>query len=138
MDAPDWVRHKIKVNLRKLNELEVWKQYQIKISNRFAALGIFIDSKDINRTWEIIKENIKISAKRVSVYELKHHKSWFIEECLHCLNQRKHAKMQWLQGPSHSNVDNLNNVRHEASRHFRNKNKEFLIAKLMNLKVIVN
>jgi ribosomal protein L21E len=30
---------------------------------------------------------------------------------------------------SQSNVDNLNNVRHEASRHFRNKNKIYLKAK---------
>ena len=39
------------------------KQYQIKISNRFAALENLHDSKDINRAWENIKENIKISAK---------------------------------------------------------------------------
>ena len=52
-------------NLRKLNELEVREQYQIKISNRFAALEIFSDSKNINTTSENIKENIKISAKRV-------------------------------------------------------------------------
>jgi len=30
-----------KDNLRKLNELEVRKQYQIKITNRFAALENF-------------------------------------------------------------------------------------------------
>jgi glutaredoxin 2 len=30
---------------------------------------------------------------------------------------------------SQSNVDNLNNVRHDASRHFRNKNKAYLKAK---------
>jgi len=34
--------------------------------------------------------------------------------------------MQWLQDPNQNNVDNLNNVRCEASRHFRNKNKEYL------------
>jgi len=38
--------------------------------------------------------------------------------------------MQWLQDSNQSNVDNLNNVRREASRHFRNKNKEYLKAKL--------
>ena len=37
------------------------------------------------------------------------------------LGQRKHAKMQWLQEPNQSNVDNLNNVRREANRHFRKK-----------------
>jgi hypothetical protein len=36
-------------NLRKLNELEVRKQYQFKISNRFAALENLSDSQDINR-----------------------------------------------------------------------------------------
>jgi len=64
---------------------------------------------------------------------LKRHKPWFIEECLHCLDQRKHPKVQWLQDPSHSNVDDLNNVRYEASRHFRNKNKEYLKAKINKL-----
>ena len=64
---------------------------------------------------------------------MKQHKPWFIEECLHCLDQRKHAKLQWLQDQSHSNVDNLNNVRREASRQFRNKNKEFLKAKINEL-----
>jgi hypothetical protein len=37
------------------------------------------------------------------------------------LGQRKHVKMQWLQDPNQSNVDNLNNVRREAGRYFRKK-----------------
>ena len=51
-------------NLRKLNELEVRKQYSIEISKRFAALENFSDSEDTNRTWENIKQNIKTSVKR--------------------------------------------------------------------------
>jgi len=50
-------------NLRKLNELEFRKQYQIEITNRFAALENLSDGEDINRAWEIIKENIKTSAE---------------------------------------------------------------------------
>jgi len=50
-------------NLRKLNELEVIKQYQIKISKMFAALENLSYSKDISRAWENIKENIKTSVK---------------------------------------------------------------------------
>jgi len=49
-------------NLRKQRELEFRKQYQIHISNRFAALENFSDSKDINMNWDNIKENIKSSA----------------------------------------------------------------------------
>jgi len=50
-------------NLRKLNELEVRKQYQIEITNRFAALENSDDKEDVNRSWENIKENIQTSAK---------------------------------------------------------------------------
>ena len=41
--------------------------------------------------------------------------------------------MQQLQDPTQSNVDNLNNVRHAASRHFRNKKKEYLKVKIHEL-----
>ena len=44
-----------RINLRKLNELEVRKQYQIESSNRFAALGNLNDDVDINMAWENIK-----------------------------------------------------------------------------------
>jgi len=59
-------------NLRNLSELEVRKQYQIKISNRFAALENLNDSEDINRAWENIKWNFSTSAKQnLCLYELK-------------------------------------------------------------------
>jgi hypothetical protein len=45
------------------------------------------------------------------------------------LDQRKQAKIQWKQDPSQSNVDNLNNVRRDASRHFMNKKKAYLKSK---------
>jgi hypothetical protein len=109
-------------NLRKLNEPEVREQYQIEITNRFAAVENLNDDEDVNRTWENIEENIKTSAKESLVlHELKQHKPWFDEECLGFLDHRKRAKMQWIQDPNQSNVDNLNNVRHEVSRHFRGK-----------------
>jgi len=45
------------------------------------------------------------------------------------LDQRKQSKMQWLQNPKQRNLDNLNNIRREASRHFKKK-KEYLKAKI--------
>ena len=121
-------------NLKKLNDLEVRKQYYIKISDRFAALESLSDSEDINTAWENIKQNIKTSAKEsLGLYKLKQHRPWFDEECLGFVDQRKQAKVQWLQDPNQSSVDNLNNVRLEASRHFRNKTKEYLNAKIDEL-----
>jgi hypothetical protein len=89
------------------------------------------DDRGINRAWEDIKGNIETSVKdSLGLHELMQHKPWFEEECLGFLDQRKQAKMLWLQDPSQSNVYNLNNIRHEASRHFRNKKKECLKAKM--------
>jgi hypothetical protein len=46
--------------------------------------------------------------------------------------------VQWLQDPNQSNVGNLDNVRDEASRHFRNKKKEYLKAKIDELETNSN
>ena len=62
-------------NLWKLKDLEVKKQYQIEITNRFSALGNINDDEDINRARENKKENIKTSAKKSLVtHELKKQK----------------------------------------------------------------
>jgi hypothetical protein len=41
--------------------------------------------------------------------------------------------LHWLQDPSEINGDNLNDVIHEASRHFRNKKREYLKDKINEL-----
>jgi hypothetical protein len=41
--------------------------------------------------------------------------------------------LQWLQDPSEINGDNLNKVRREASRYFRNKKREYLKDKINDL-----
>jgi hypothetical protein len=121
-------------NLRKLNELEVRKRYQIEITNRFAALGNEGIDGDINRAWEDIKESIKTSAKEsIGVQDLKKYKPWFDEECLGFLDRRKQARMQWMQDPIQSSGQNLNKVRPDASRHFRNKKEGYLEAKIEEL-----
>jgi hypothetical protein len=64
-------------NLRKLSKQEVRKQYQIKNSNKFAALENLNDSDDINRAWDKIKENIQTSTKEsLDMYKMKQHKPW--------------------------------------------------------------
>ena len=52
-------------NLTKVNELDVRKQNQFKISNRILASENLNDSEDINRAQENIQENIKPQLKRV-------------------------------------------------------------------------
>jgi hypothetical protein len=67
------------------------------------------------------------------MHERKQHKPWYDEECLGILDQRKQVKTQWIQDPSQSNVDNLNNVRRDTSKYFRNKKKVYLKAKIEEL-----
>jgi hypothetical protein len=52
-------------NLRKLNDLEVRKQYQIGITNSFAALENLSKDKDISMTCDSIKGISKPQLKRV-------------------------------------------------------------------------
>ena len=54
-----------KFNLTKLNELEVRRQYQIEITNRFAALEIFSDDEDIKVLGRTLKRISKPQLKRV-------------------------------------------------------------------------
>jgi hypothetical protein len=121
-------------NLRKLNELEVRKQYQIEITSRFAALENLGNDGDMNRAWENIKESIQRSAREsLGLHESKQHKPCFDEECLGFLDLRKQDKVQWMQDPSQSNVENLNKVRRDVSRHLRNKKKAYMKAKIEEL-----
>jgi hypothetical protein len=118
-------------NLKKLNEVEGKEQYWFKISNRFSALENLDAEVDINRAWETIRESIKISAKESLGYcELKKHKPWFDEGCSELLDQRKQAKLQLLQNPGERNGGN---IRHEASRRFGNKKKEYLEDRINDL-----
>jgi hypothetical protein len=86
---------------------------------------ILLFFRRLNILFTLVEESIWL-------HELKQHKPWFDEECLSFLDQRKQAKIQWIQDPSQSNGDNLNNVRRDVSRHLRNKKKAYLKAKIEN------
>jgi hypothetical protein len=121
-------------NLKKLNGVEGKEQYRVQVSNRFAALEELDAEVEINSALETIRENIKISAKEsLGHFELKKHKPWFDEGCSKLLDERKEAKLQWLQDPSGINGDNLNNVRRKASKYFRNKKRQYLKEKINEL-----
>jgi ribosomal protein S25 len=60
-------------NLMKLNDLKVRRRYQIKNSNKFAALKNLSGKEEINRASKNNKQNIKIMAtgSLIGLYELK-------------------------------------------------------------------
>ncbi|PNF36913.1 hypothetical protein B7P43_G08389 [Cryptotermes secundus] len=110
------------------------EQYCVEISNRFTALENLTTEVDVNKALEIIRENIKMSAKESpDYYEPKKQKPLFDEGCSKLLDQRKQAKLQRLQDTSELNGDNLNNIRRETSRHFRSKKREYLKDKIDEL-----
>jgi hypothetical protein len=119
---------------KKLTRGDVKEQYQVTIRNKFAALKNLEDSTDINRARGNIRENIKIQAQEVLGYcEPKHRKPWFDEGCSTFVDQRKQAKLQWLQDPSEASEGNLSDIRREGTRHFRKKKREYLKDKMNEL-----
>jgi hypothetical protein len=63
--------HLEKFNLKKLSKVEVIEQYHDEISDTFSALENLDTKVDINRAWETIRENMKLSAKEsLGCYEL--------------------------------------------------------------------
>jgi hypothetical protein len=55
--------HMEQLNLKKSNEVQGKAQYRVEISNRFAASENTDHGENVNKPWETIRENIKISAK---------------------------------------------------------------------------
>jgi hypothetical protein len=99
-----------------------------------AALESLDESFDINNAGESIRENIKTSAKdNLGYQKLKHNKPWFDDECSKLVDQRKQAKLQWLQNPNQINGDNLKNLRRETSRTFRKNTRGYLKGKINEL-----
>jgi hypothetical protein len=120
--------------VKKLDDIELKEKYQVEISNRFAVLESLDESFGINDAWESIRENIKTSAKdNLGYQKLKHNKPWFHGECPKLIDQRKRVKLQWLQYPSQINGVNVQNLRCETSRTFRNKKREYLKGKINEL-----
>jgi hypothetical protein len=98
------------------------------------ALENLDESLDINSVSESIRENMKASAKdNLEYHRLKHNKPWFDDECSKLIDQQKQAKLRWLQNPRQLNRDNLKILRHETSRTFRNKKREYLKGKINEL-----
>jgi hypothetical protein len=77
---------------------------------------------------------MKTSAKENLGYQkLKLNKPWFHDECSKFIDQRKQAKLQWLQNPNQTNRDNLQKLRRETGRIFRKKKREYLKGKINEL-----
>jgi hypothetical protein len=82
-----------------MNERMIYgeEQYHVEIKNRFSSLENLDYEVDINRVWETIRVDIKISAKEsLGYHELKRHKTRFDEGCSKLLDQWKQTKLQWL------------------------------------------
>jgi hypothetical protein len=55
-------------SLKNLNSVEGKGQFCVEVSNRFAALEHLDAEVEINSAWEMIRENIKISAKEPRLF----------------------------------------------------------------------
>jgi hypothetical protein len=100
------------------------------VSNRFAPLEELDAEVESNSASETVRKKVKES---LCYFELKNHKPWFDKGFSKLLDQKKQARLQWLQDTSEINEDNLYNIRCKASKHFRNKRREYLKDKMNDL-----
>jgi hypothetical protein len=120
-------------DLKKLDDIEVKEKYQVEISNIFAALVSLDESVTLIKLGRVLCF-IKNSAKdNLGYHKLKYNKPWFDDECSELIDQWKQAKLQCLQNPSQINGDNVQNLRRETSRTFRNKKREYMKGKINEL-----
>jgi hypothetical protein len=76
-----------------LKEVKGEEQSRVEVSNRFAAFRVLDADMNINRTWERIRNNIKISANEcLGYYEMN--KPRFNKGCLKISDEGKQAKLQ--------------------------------------------
>jgi hypothetical protein len=93
-------------DLKKLEDTEVKENYQIEISNRFAALESLDGSSDMNNALESIRENIKTSAKdNLGYHRSKHNKPWFDDKCSKLIDQRKQGFITFQLSNSNFHFD---------------------------------
>jgi hypothetical protein len=79
-------------------------------------------------------ERRRISGKEsIGLCESNSYKPWFDEECLKLVDRRKQAKLQLLQDPNIVHEDNFRNIKRDASRRFRNKEREYLKGKITDI-----
>jgi hypothetical protein len=55
--------HTERFDLKKINKVRGKERYRVEASNRFAALEKLDAEVDIKSAWEMVRENITISAK---------------------------------------------------------------------------
>jgi hypothetical protein len=65
--------HMERFNLNKLNKVEDKEQFRVEVSNRFAALEELDAEVEINSVWEMVRENIMLSAKESDLNDFKAH-----------------------------------------------------------------
>jgi hypothetical protein len=85
----------------------------------------------------MIRYSVKLSAKKnLGFYKLRQHKPLFDKECSRTIRSKEASKMSMVTGSTQVNGDNLNNVRHEASKHVRNKMQKHMKEKISDLKTV--
>ena len=73
-----------------------------------------------------ISDNIKVAAgESIGYYEVKKKKPWFYDSCSNVVEQRKQAKLKFLQDSAQLSRDNYHTERRETSRTLRNKKRLF-------------
>ena len=74
-----------------------------------------------------------VTGESIGYYEVKKKKPWFDDDCSNVVERRKQAKLKFLQDPTHLNRDKYHTGKRESSRALRNKKRDYLKEKLIEI-----
>jgi hypothetical protein len=86
------------VQSRELNKVEGTEQYYVENSNGFAALKNLDKEVDINRAWEAVRDNNKISANKSNIDAIKKNRDTLIDSIKEVGLEVNMEKTKYIQG----------------------------------------
>ncbi|KAL1447571.1 hypothetical protein WDU94_012383, partial [Cyamophila willieti] len=116
----------IKFCLESLKDPEIQNQYQRKLEE---CLGIEPPEevqRDIDQNWKQCKDMILDVTNQTLKSKRKKDKVWFNRECQKKVEERKHARDQWLNNTGDDTLKELyQSIRRETQIYLRRKKREF-------------
>lgn len=113
---------KSKVDLAKLADKNIRKEFELKLSNRFQALEADKETESsVEDKWEEIKESIQDTAREViGHYKITQPKKpWFNAECQQMIKERRQIKNDMLNNNNQQNQEKYKNINKKINHKLR-------------------
>ena len=132
-----------KIDISKLSNTNIQKEYRIKISNRFQVLSelekdenLYITNDDqieekrkqqIETGWKIFQKVVKETATEICGNKKQHNnKPWFNDECKSLIEKRRITKISLLNDQKIENAIKYKKINSEVNKFLRNQKRQYI------------